>query len=165
VVEHLAFTDNKQRRVGAKRQALRDIARGEYVAFVDDDDDIADDYIAELLKAIERKPDVVCFMQRAIIDGVQGIVDFDLIKHRTDAPWQPCPAITARRPWHVCAWRRELAIQGIFPEIDYGEDLQWLNQVHHLARTQVKIDKILHTYRHNATTTEAPPPGASTLKQ
>ena len=33
-VEHLSFSDNRTRSIGAKRQALVDIARGDYVAFV-----------------------------------------------------------------------------------------------------------------------------------
>jgi len=42
-VEHLSFADNRTRTIGAKRQALLDIARGEYIAFVDDDVDIEPD--------------------------------------------------------------------------------------------------------------------------
>ena len=34
-------------------------ARGEYIAFIDSDDDIADNYINEILKAIEKKPDII----------------------------------------------------------------------------------------------------------
>jgi hypothetical protein len=50
-VEHLILSDNRKRSIGAKRQALLDIARGQYIAFVDDDDDIADGYVEELLAA------------------------------------------------------------------------------------------------------------------
>jgi glycosyltransferase involved in cell wall biosynthesis len=37
-VELLGLFDNKARTTGAKRNALLDIARGEYVVFIDDDD-------------------------------------------------------------------------------------------------------------------------------
>ena len=50
-VEHLILSDNRKRSIGAKRQALVNIARGQYIAFVDDDDDIADSYVAELVTA------------------------------------------------------------------------------------------------------------------
>jgi hypothetical protein len=46
-VEHLALLDNKRRTVGEKRDALLRAARGRYVAFVDDDDDVSDDYVFE----------------------------------------------------------------------------------------------------------------------
>ena len=37
-VEHLVLFDDKKRTIGAKRQALLQISRGDYIAFVDDDD-------------------------------------------------------------------------------------------------------------------------------
>src|SRR5258708_3290267 len=76
-VEHLILLDNKARPVGDKRQALLDIARGDYVAFVDEDDWISDDYVAELLPRCESGPDVVTFEQDAIIDGNSGRIIFD----------------------------------------------------------------------------------------
>ena len=41
-IEHLVLLDNRMRSIGAKRQALVDIARGDFIAFVDDDDDISE---------------------------------------------------------------------------------------------------------------------------
>ena len=37
-IELCYLLDNKRRTVGAKRNALLDAARGEYVSFIDDDD-------------------------------------------------------------------------------------------------------------------------------
>ena len=68
-VEHLVFSDNRTRTIGAKRQALLDIARGEYIAFVDDDDDIKPDYVAEILSAIQQGPDVITFEQDSYYNG------------------------------------------------------------------------------------------------
>ena len=155
-VEVLVFTDNKRRSVGAKRQALLDMARGEYVAFVDDDDAVADDYLAELLPRCQSGPDVVTFEQEAIIDGASGKIVFDAAC-RADERWQ-AGGTARRRPWHVCAWRRELARQGVFTEKNYGEDADWVNQVAPLARNFLHVSKVLHFYRHRAETTEAPPP-------
>jgi glycosyltransferase involved in cell wall biosynthesis len=155
-VEVLAFTDNKRRSVGAKRQALLDISRGEYVAFVDDDDWISDDYLAELLPRCESGPDVVTFEQEATIDGVTGRIIFDAAC-RAHEHWKP-NGIARRRPFHVCAWRRALAVQGVFTEINYGEDAAWVDQVAPLAKNHLHIAKVLHFYRHDSAKTEAPPP-------
>lgn len=154
-VEHLAFSDNRKRSIGAKRQALVDIARGEYVAFVDDDDDISDDYISKLLAAIERKPDVVTFQQEVTYNGRVGIVEFGL--NNQDQPFKE-GRITPRAPWHVCAWKREKIAPCQFGESNYGEDIVWCLQARRRISTGIHIDSILHYYRHDASTTAAPEP-------
>lgn len=155
-VEHLVFLDNKRRTVGAKRQALLEMARGDYVAFVDDDDAISERYIAELLPRCESGPDVVTFEQMATLDAGTGKIIFDATC-RMDEPWRYADT-ARRRPWHVCAWRRELALQGVFTEKNYGEDADWVAQVAPLIRTHLHVPQVLHYYRHSLQTTEAPPP-------
>lgn len=153
-VEILALSDNRRRSIGAKRQALLDLARGGYVAFVDDDDDITEDYFRELLPRCASGPSVVTFEQEAIINGASGRIRFDAAC-RADEPWK-AGSTARRRPWHVCAWRRDLATQGVFAEINYGEDAAWVAQVAPLARNFLHVEKVLHIYRHSAATTLAP---------
>jgi len=155
-VEVLLLADNKRRRVGLKRQALLEAARGEYVAFCDDDDDVSDDYISALIQGCDRGMDVVTFRQLAVIEGVEGTIHFSAT-HKTDEPWR-AGQTAKRRPWHVCAWRRGLALCGIFTDKNFGEDLDWLNQVAPLVKCETHIARVLHTYRHSTGTTEAPPP-------
>jgi len=62
-VEILVFIDNKKRSIGLKRDALVQMSIGDYVAFVDDDDDVSDDYIDEMLIGCEAGKDVICFWQ------------------------------------------------------------------------------------------------------
>lgn len=152
-VEHLCLSDNRARSIGAKRQALADIARGEYIAFVDDDDDIADNYVAELLAAIESGADCITFHQRAIYNGLESEVHFG-VKNQ-DGPFTP-GGITTRAPWHVCAWKREVVAGCLFGESNYGEDLVWCQQARRRIKTGFHIPKVLHTYRHDAATTAAP---------
>jgi glycosyltransferase involved in cell wall biosynthesis len=154
-VEHIAFSDNRRRSIGAKRQALVDAARGEYIAFVDDDDDIAPDYVAELLAYIEHGADVITFRQRATYNGLESEIVFKL--RAGDGVFVP-GGQTQRDAWHVCAWRRELVKRCQFGESNYGEDLEWSLQARQLARTTIHIPKILHFYTHDAATTAAPEP-------
>lgn len=154
-VEHLILSDNRTRTIGAKRQALADIARCEYIAFVDDDDDVSDDYVSELLTAIKTGADVITFRQRAFYNGLESEVHFGI--NNQDGPFTP-GGITLRAPWHVCAWRREVVAGCLFGESSFGEDLVWCKQARLRAKTGIHIDKILHTYRHDAATTAAPEP-------
>lgn len=152
-VEHLIFTDNRRRTIGAKRQALVDIARGEYVAFVDDDDRICSEYLANLLKGVRSGADVVTFEQDAWYNGQHSRVVFQL--GQGDGLWEP-NGVTGRDAWHVCAWRRSLVRHCQFEESNYGEDAVWCRQARQLARNSVHIDKVLHEYHHDAALTAAP---------
>jgi glycosyltransferase involved in cell wall biosynthesis len=154
-VEHLVLFDNCARTIGAKRQALVDIARGKYIAFVDDDDDISPDYVARLLAAAETGAHVITFRQRAIYNGLESEVHFGI--NNQDGPFTP-GGITLRAPWHVCAWKRERVAGCLFSESNYGEDLVWCVQARKRARTAHHIDTVLHTYQHDAANTAAPEP-------
>jgi len=152
-VEHLSFADNRTRTIGAKRQALLDIARGEYIAFVDDDDDIEPNYILEILLATMKGPDVITFEQNSYYNGAFSKVIFGL--NNCDEPFQP-NGITLRAPWHVCVWKRELVKTCQFGESNYGEDIIWCRQARARIKTSLHIDKTLCTYRHDAALTAAP---------
>ena len=152
-VEHLSFADNRTRTIGAKRQSLLDIARGEYIAFVDDDDDIEPDYVSEILLAIQQGPDVITFEQNSYYNGAFSKVVFGL--NNRDEPFQP-NGITLRAPWHVCVWKRELVKTCQFGESNYGEDIIWSRQGRARIKTSLHIDKTLCTYRHDAALTAAP---------
>jgi len=154
-VEHLILSDNRTRSIGAKRQSLLDIARGQYIAFVDDDDGIADNYVQELLAAAASGADVITFLQHAIYNGKQSVVDFQL--GQGDHGFVP-GGITIRDAWHVNAWRRSRVAHCQFGETNYGEDLTWCLQARRMVETTVHIPKILHFYRHDAATTAAPEP-------
>ena len=155
-VEHLVLLDNKRRTVGEKRDALLRMARGQYVAYVDDDDDVSDDYVAELLKAAREGPDVITFNQHCTVNAAQFEVQFKL-GNPNEAP--NGVSTIKRNAWHVCAWRRTLAIQSRFPASNYGEDWAFAAPLCALpGLREAHIPKVLHYYRHSSKTTEAPPP-------
>lgn len=152
-VEVLGLFDNKKRSIGAKRDALVQSSKGEYVAFVDDDDNVTDDYIVKLLQAAGERPDVITFKQKSIINGEEAIVDFDL-HYKKNEPFVPNTTIK-RRPFHVCAFRGDIARRYHFPDEMYGEDWGWCKQVLRDVKTQTKIDKIIHYYVFDSEITEA----------
>lgn len=152
-VEHLILSDNRKRSIGEKRQSLVDIANGEYIAFCDDDDDVSHNYVSELLKAIEIKADVITFNQKAIYNGLKSEVHFG-IKNQ-DGQFNP-GGITFRGPWHVCAWNRQKVKGCVFGFSNYGEDIIWSQQARKRIKTGHHINKVLHTYIHDAATTAAP---------
>lgn len=158
-VEHLVLYDNRARSIGLKRQALLNAARGQYIAFVDDDDDVSEDYIPSLLRAITKHPEahVITFKQAATYNGKpfevtfqHGASDQHLILNGPDEQQ------LIRGPWHVCAWRRERIAHCQFLDSNYGEDKAWVDQARQHITTAHHIPRVLHIYRHDARTTLAP---------
>lgn len=172
-VEILALLDNKKRTVGLKREALVQSALGKYLAFVDDDDDVAYSYVDSILDAIytDKVPygsDVIVFKQRCTfvnaksisgleIDGPPCFIDHDIgnpmeqVHQNEDGTWRNI----RRKPWHHNAWRSALAKSAHFPDVMFGEDGVWCEQLWPKVDTQIKIDKVLHYYQFNGKTTEA----------
>ena len=164
-VEHLVFLDNRKRTIGAKRDALLRIARGTFVAYVDDDDTVSPDYVASLVNAINHailptespndQVDVITFAQFARVNEAAAKIVFGL--RQENQPFIPDTEVL-RAAWHVCAWRRSVAILSHFPESNYGEDWAFAEPLNRIARASIHLDKVLHYYRFNSATTAAPYP-------
>lgn len=158
-VEHLVLYDNRHRSVGLKRQSLLEAARGQYIAFVDDDDAVSADYVPALLKAIEQHPEahVITFEQEAIYNGKFFSVTFQ--HGASDQHLQldgPDNQQLTRGPWHVCAWRRDRIEHCQFLDCNYGEDAAWVKQARMHVTQAHHIPRVLHHYHHDARTTLAP---------
>jgi len=156
-VEILMLTDNKKRSIGDKRNDLVVAARGEYLAFIDDDDDVADDYVAEIMKAIEFSPDVIVFNEQATLNGENpfivrpGVEYVNEPSKKIDGKWMDI----RRRPWHWCVWKSSIAKTERVPDMMYGEDSLWVERLFPKVRRQERINKVLRYYRYNKTTSEA----------
>lgn len=156
-VEVLSFLDNRMRTIGEKRDALVQMSRGQFVAFCDDDDWVAPDYVRLLTDTIAvttARTSVITFDQLAVVNGVEAICSFSL-KHPNEPFKQPS---FKRSAWHVCAWRGEMARRVRFPASNYGEDWAWAKHLVMDATGEMHISKVLHHYRYNEAVSEAPPP-------
>jgi hypothetical protein len=176
-VEVLCLLDNKKRTVGMKRDALVRTATGIYLAFVDDDDNVADDYIAKIVAKIREVtqqpphlwPEVIVFKQRCTftnakciscleIDGPPFEIDHDInadmqaVHQYPDGTWKDI----TRKPWHHNAWRADIAQSEHFPDTNFGEDGGWVSKLWPKITRQARIEgPPLHYYQFNGKTTEA----------
>lgn len=156
-VEILTLTDNKQRSIGAKRQALLNIAQGKYIAFLDDDDVPNHGYIARIINVgigVNYMPqyDVITFNQYVSINGEMYPLTFKLGHEENE---EPNKEGFTRPPWHVCFWRRDIVQHCTFPNINYGEDWAWAEQANKCAKTSYHIDEFMMTYVYDDNVTEA----------
>lgn len=133
---------------GKKRNLLVGLAKGEYIVFVDDDDEVSFDYVSEILNALQSKPDAVGFRGWMTTDG-SNRVDWTISK---DLPY--CATFVngveeyLRFTNHLTPIRKDIAIQVGFPDITHGEDYAYAESLHLLGliKTEVFINKFLYHY-------------------
>lgn len=148
-VEILICTDNKELKVGAKRNKLVESAKGDYVSFIDDDDIVSGEYVPSILNASKFNSDVITFWAYRFHNGKRDRrVDYDL-KYTQD---KDLTNIYQRLPNHLSVWKRSLVLP--YKEINYGEDSEWALRMKGKALTQRKIDKILYSYMFDINVTE-----------
>jgi len=164
-VELLYMLDNRRRSVGAKRNSLLASARGEYVAFIDDDDEVASDYVQKIVAAIaagrrsDPQADVICFGQRATIQpsGVIHECSYSLAHFRSRPPEsrrqlapsdKPNTLLWSGPPAHTMAWRREIVKDIRFEERNFGEDTAWVDAACAAAVSEIVMEgEALYYYK------------------
>ncbi len=141
-VEILVEIDKGQKTIGGKRNLLLKRAKGDYVAFIDDDDTVAKDYIEKILKAVESKSDC-CSLEGQLVRRKERISFYHSIQHnkwfKKDGKYYRCPN-------HLNVVKRELALQTGFKHLTVGEDKDYSVRLLHLLKTEVKITGILYHY-------------------
>jgi len=140
--------------IGEKRNILLSEAKGEYIAFTDDDDRISDDYINRLMWGIKLGVDCCSLKGSYSIDGVfNGIFEhslrYNIWRTNDSARYSPETTIKYERyPNHLNCIRADIAKQFKFPEVNHGEDHNWAKQIHEsgLLKTEHYIDSIIYYY-------------------
>lgn len=139
--------------IGKKRQRLVDQATGKYLLFLDDDEEIAPNYVETILRLCQQDVDVVTFRSIAKLDNYWAIIDMRLGHHEDE---QASPDfIVHRRPWHINAIRSEIAKRYTFQDTNYSEDSDWMNNVIYDLKTEAHTDAVLHQYNHSKVHSEA----------
>lgn len=144
-IEVIACHNNGERPLGDIRQALLMAAIGEYVSFLDDDDAIPEYFCKEMVPALRQGPDVVGF-QIEVCEGTGApwATSFHSLRYEPhDAGGRIYRDLTHQQPV-----RTELAQQGDFRS-GWPEDSAWRKTVRPLLETEVVLDRVMYTYRHN----------------
>lgn len=156
-VQVVILSDNRELTIGAKRNELMRQAKGRYVAFIDDDDEIGSEYFAQVLEGIERyAPDVF---------GITGVMRWQRSRtlrtnHRFThsieySRWfdrgQGKLKEYFRPPNHLNPMRREIAIQFPFKEVSFAEDKDWSERIANsgLLVKECRINPPIYYYNFN----------------
>lgn len=146
-IEVIVLEDNRQRQLGPKRQAIIDIAQGEYISFIDDDDLIADDYIRTLCPLLDGA-DCVGFTGQISIEGKP----WRNVYYSKENGWDNVGDDFLRPIQHLTPVRTELVRQ-----VKYRghrrEDSDWSKRMIKagLLKTENLTDKVMYYYHATST--------------
>jgi glycosyltransferase involved in cell wall biosynthesis len=146
-IEIIVDKDNKEVSIGEKRQRLLESAQGEYVVFIDDDDEVSHDYIRQILKNLGA--DAVGFLIDCFYDGKytgRAKASKQYLNWADDVDGYRY----VRTIYHKTPHKRELALQTGFKDIRFGEDYDYCMRLQPLIKTENFIDKVLYFYRYTS---------------
>lgn len=153
VVEEISDFGGREITIGEKRERMYKCANGLYSWQIDCDDDIADDSIELILKAIKENPDVDCvtFEERCQMNGQLYCANHSL---RYD-DWEgdgsrllPDGYHFHRTPFYKDVIKTSIAQSVPFQHIRFGEDHAWSRDLKPHLKTEVHIPKQLYYYIH-----------------
>src|SRR5262245_5464049 len=147
-VEILSDLDDGALPIGTKRNRLMERATGRFLVFVDDDDEVCDDYVRTIISAVEHHPDVDVL-------GLLGEITFRgkhprrFIMSTRFREYATRSGGYERPPHHLNPTRTEVARRYLFEEVSQREDS---DRALRMARDQVlrgehMIDSVLYYYR------------------
>lgn len=150
IVEVLVKADDGEVSTGNKRNDLLREATGEWVVFVDDDDEISPIYLSEIIKALETNPDAVGINGTITTNGSNEKRWFISKDHGyCSARDEEGREIYMRYNNHLSPTRRSIALQVGYPDVYVGEDYSYATTLHNLGliKTEATIQIPIYKYK------------------
>ncbi len=147
-VELLTLEDDGGMAVGQKRNQLVERARGDFIAHVDDDDDVNSDYVSLVVGALRRHPEATHL-------GIRGFVTFrgkrclPFVMSNRYRGYRFQHGCYTRPPHHLNPVRTEIARRYSFEAVRSAEDSDWALRVARdgVLDREVMIQSPLYYYR------------------
>ena len=130
---------------GAKRNQLIEQTDSEYFIFADDDDSVTDDYVSELVSAMNQNPDCITMKGWLTTNGLNR-QEWTI---KLNSKYEEKNNHYYRFPNHLAAMKRDLVKHIKFPEVWVQEDYIYAKRIHDLGllKTEVHIDKPIYHYQ------------------
>jgi hypothetical protein len=137
-IEIIYAVDNGEMSIGDKRNKLLNSTHdnSEFLAFIDDDDLVSENYVSIILNALYQCPDVVGMMGIMTTDGRNPKTFIHSMQYDH---WYESGGIYYRMPNHLNPVRKEYALATKFPLINSGEDHDYSNRMFNLLKGKKEI--------------------------
>lgn len=136
------FNNHETDNVGKKANDLLKEAKGNYVVFIDSDDQISPNYISLILEACKYNADCIGISGTILHEGItkQWHISKDY------GHWFAKDNVFYRTPNHISPVKRDIALKAMFPEIPHGEDAEYSRRILPYLQTETKITENIYFY-------------------
>lgn len=157
-VEIVSVFDPKKIRIGEKRNIAVRASSGLYLTFIDDDDFVSEDYISEIMFALESSPDCVGFKVKCEWKDLRGEIEKTsnaIISNRYDDWYHNGKEEINGEIFHIRQFhyhktpvRREIytKVKAFKSDMVKGEDYDLAKRIKPHLKTERFIDKYLYYY-------------------
>lgn len=149
-VDIVVYMDSKQMTLWTKRNEMVKMARWEYIVFLDDDDDISEDYVSSLLEATKHWTDVICYDMKCSVEWQP----YKKVNFSKDFVNGQTPMEYFRRPNHLMCYNRAVLEKAKWDDITYWEDMKFSDVVINHIKTEHRIPKVLYYYNYFSANSE-----------
>lgn len=138
------LSDSQPGTIGAKRQRLLELSTGDYVCFIDDDDDINPQYIKLIFANMGA--DVIGFEGEITTNG-RNKKRFTISKEH---PYEERGGVYYRYNNHLSPIRREIALAVGYKDMQFAEDFDYAMRLKEsgLIKTEKYIYTPMYFYRY-----------------
>ena len=131
--------------IGSKRNKLLHLCDTDYMAFVDSDDRISNDYLLQVFRGISIEPDCCSLNGIITFDGAGAKKFTHSIRYNR---YYEEDNVYYRFPNHLNCIKTSIAKQFKFPCVNFSEDYDWAVKVHksELLKKEYQIESNLYFY-------------------
>ncbi len=146
-IEILAdFSPKNSISIGYKRNRLKDKASGKYICYFDDDDLPTENYLFEIITAINSGYDfdIITFDLNYYVNSVfkwKYIVGLSVGEKQIDQLY-----FIDRIFFHLCPHKRELVKEIYFPDYNFQEDVAYSDKLKTVVKIEHRVNKPLYNY-------------------
>lgn len=152
-VQILSLCDTKEISVGEKRNILLNKSVGKYVCFIDDDDEIAPNYLIKIISALNSNADVITFSGDYVENTIRTPFSISMV-HRGNYNHTN---LFYRLPNHLCPVKRQIALSCQFTDKNFGEDSDYAERINKYIKNEFHIQDKLYFYMYDSNTSQTKP--------